>query len=53
MSCPTCGRDEVLKFRDWISFQEWVISGMCQDCQDSVFESDEDPHVKTGWDSGQ
>jgi endogenous inhibitor of DNA gyrase (YacG/DUF329 family) len=40
--CPTCGnfirRGE---FRDVLSLKEFRISGMCQTCQDSVFEEDE------------
>jgi hypothetical protein len=39
--CPTCG-DTLVAFRDVISEKEYKISGMCQNCQDSVFVSDED-----------
>lgn len=52
MKCVTC-KCEVLGFRDWLSYQEWQISGMCQSCQDSVFESDQDSHVNTRLDCGQ
>jgi|TARA_R100000482_G_C5045091_1_gene110111 hypothetical protein len=34
--CPTCRRD-VGEFRDEISAKEYLISGMCQPCQDDVF----------------
>ena len=34
--CPTCGQ-KVLEFRDKLSAKEFEISGMCQECQDSVF----------------
>lgn len=34
--CPACG-DEVIGFRDQLSFAEYRVSGMCQDCQDHVF----------------
>jgi len=35
-SCPTCGK-KADEFRDDLSRKEFLISGMCQDCQDSVF----------------
>jgi hypothetical protein len=35
-TCVTCGNDASL-FNDDISRKEFTISGMCQDCQDSVF----------------
>lgn len=38
--CPTCG-EEVVSFRDELSAREYAISGMCQGCQDSVFECDD------------
>lgn len=36
--CPLCGAivDETA-FRDICSHEEYRISGLCQDCQDSVF----------------
>ena len=34
--CVTCGQ-KVEKFRNVLSLKEYGISGMCQDCQDSVF----------------
>ena len=36
--CATCGHDVLdTSFRDELSFKEFTISGMCQDCQDKVF----------------
>lgn len=37
--CPTC-QNEIKGFRNEISQKEFSISGMCQDCQDSVFGKD-------------
>lgn len=37
-TCPTCGK-QVGRFRDSLSRREYGISGMCQECQDSVFDS--------------
>ena len=34
--CVTCEK-EITGFRDPISLREHGISGLCQDCQDSVF----------------
>ncbi len=34
--CVTCGK-EVKGFRDGLLRKEYAISGMCQECQDSVF----------------
>lgn len=45
--CPTCG-DEVTALRDKLSAVEYSISGMCQECQDSVFCEDEDDDAD-GW----
>lgn len=38
--CPTCGKP-VGEFRDELSRTEYKISGMCQECQDSVFGEEE------------
>jgi len=38
--CNTCSQP-VGKFRDDLSMREFTISGMCQACQDSVFDCDE------------
>jgi hypothetical protein len=37
--CATCEATgiEIQSFRDDISVDEYMISGMCQKCQDSVF----------------
>jgi len=35
--CATCG-EPVGEFKDALSKKEYSISGMCQECQDSVFE---------------
>jgi len=34
--CMTCD-GYAIEFKDKISEKEYTISGMCQDCQDSVF----------------
>ncbi len=34
--CVTCGK-KVGAFKDALSRKEYSISGMCQECQDSVF----------------
>tara|TARA_R100000458_G_C8214957_1_gene201206 strand:- start:374 stop:616 length:243 start_codon:yes stop_codon:yes gene_type:complete len=39
--CMTCDRTTTALFRDEVSRDEYRISGMCQDCQDSVFGADE------------
>jgi len=41
MNCHLCGKP-ITPFRDEISFQEWEISGMCQECQDKIFEDQEE-----------
>ena len=36
--CATCGNPvDPAEFRDKLSEKEYTISGMCQECQDSVF----------------
>lgn len=37
--CPTC-QSEIGEFRNELSKKEFSISGMCQECQDSVFGKD-------------
>lgn len=39
--CPTC-HGAVGEFRDELSRKEFGISGMCQKCQDSIFDHDPD-----------
>ena len=34
--CPICG-NPIGEFRDELSKREFEISGMCQNCQDSIF----------------
>lgn len=38
--CKTCGQqiNKTLDFRDELSKREYEISGMCQKCQDSVYD---------------
>ena len=42
--CATCGKDipPEYEFKDAISVREWRISGICQECQDSVLEGPEE-----------
>lgn len=43
--CALCGSDKVghrKHFTDELSYQEWLISKMCQVCQNSVFTEDEE-----------
>lgn len=36
--CPLCGKAiNPADFRDTLSVKEFRISGMCQECQDSIF----------------
>jgi len=38
LTCATCGNDaQNHAFRDTLSWKEFNISGMCQECQDEVF----------------
>jgi hypothetical protein len=34
--CPVCGLD-ITKFDDELSQREYEISGLCRECQDSIF----------------
>jgi len=51
--CVMCGKP-LTPFRDELSVREYAISGMCQTCQDGVFdESDNDePDPELSKDSG-
>lgn len=41
--CPLCKKPiNPASFRDRLSHKEWTISGMCQQCQDKFFHTDED-----------
>ena len=42
VKCETCGKTFNIEFRDELSFKEYVISGMCQECQDDVFGTGDD-----------
>jgi DNA-directed RNA polymerase subunit RPC12/RpoP len=35
--CPTCSAEIDHNFRDELRLKEYKISGMCQDCQDKIF----------------
>jgi len=38
-NCPTCGKStKICGLRDKLSMQEAHISGMCQECQNGVFD---------------
>ena len=39
--CTTCNARVLFLQMDALSQREWHISGMCQACQDSVFNADE------------
>lgn len=39
--CPYCNRPTIGEFRDELSKIEHSISGMCQSCQDEVFDEQE------------
>lgn len=39
--CVTCGKPATT-FKDELSRKEYSISGMCQECQDLVFNSDDE-----------
>lgn len=37
--CPICKKEiNLLNFNDRLSFKEFEISGLCQECQDIVFK---------------
>lgn len=44
--CPNpplgCGTDIDLdnEFHDELSYKEWTLSGLCQQCQDDLFDAD-------------
>jgi len=40
--CPMCSKKiDISKFRDKLSLKEYEVGGLCQDCQDEIFGSDE------------
>lgn len=42
--CPICSKviNPWEDLRDYLSRKEWEISGMCQECQDEIFECEEE-----------
>jgi len=38
--CTNCGKDAGF-FKDEVSLREYEISGLCQECQDKVFDENE------------
>ncbi len=42
--CPVCSKaiGSLEEFKDELSIKEYVLSGLCQKCQDSFFDEDED-----------
>ena len=41
--CPICKKDMTgEKFKDEISVKEFQISGLCQVCQDDIFDKEEE-----------
>lgn len=41
--CPSCQKEIGLdEFHDELSAKEYWISGLCQDCQDEIFNSKDD-----------
>jgi hypothetical protein len=46
--CPYCGKDVCDEdFKDALSVAENEISGLCQACQDEIFEGTEKNHTQT------
>lgn len=43
-TCVSCGAENITEesFRDSVSLREFHISGLCQNCQDSVFGTEEE-----------
>ena len=37
-NCPICGTAGPFKFKDELSRKEFMISGICQKCQDKYFK---------------
>jgi hypothetical protein len=38
--CPRCGKPAKEDFRDDVSRREYLITGLCQSCQDVIFVED-------------
>lgn len=45
--CPTCG-NEYQPIKDGISLDELFISGMCQRCQDNIWDAPDDYYGEVG-----
>lgn len=41
--CPMC-KKPIIGFKNEVSQREYLISGMCQECQDEVFGTDNGPN---------
>lgn len=42
--CPMCKKSiDMQGFKDKLSYKEFMISGMCQVCQDSIWGEKDDP----------
>jgi len=46
--CVSCGCHADW-FKDDLSAKEYTISGLCQQCQDDIFEEEEDPCNEQDW----
>ena len=49
--CIPCGSTKIrdCDFRDEISKREYSVSGMCQSCQDEIFQSDSEAEQGEDW----
>lgn len=43
--CAECG-ERAKRFREWVSREEYFLSGRCQGCQDLVFDREDDEYVR-------
>jgi hypothetical protein len=43
--CFGCG-EKIRRFRDWVSREEYFLSGRCQGCQDLVFDREDDEFAR-------
>ena len=46
--CVSCGCHADW-FKDDLSAKEYTISGLCQQCQDDIFEEEEDQYNEQDW----
>jgi len=46
--CVSCGCHAGW-FKDDLSAKEYTISGLCQQCQDDIFEEEEDQYNEQDW----